>query len=126
MSKRCEIYTRAGKPCPNRGKFVNSETRKVVCGTHVPVCKSLIQKYKSICDLVWTRKCSSNMTDEELLWIMDVAEKCRTHRVLFQKDCCNGTDRGHLGAIKKMEKIVKNCSAEISKRARPATPKTKL
>lgn len=112
----CDAYTKQGMPCPHRAKLIHQETGHAVCRKHLPMCRRLYKDYKEVCNQVWSEKCLRGMSNTELFNIMEQAEVCRSYRVMFQNQCCDGIDRGHKGAIDKMEKISNACARELSHR----------
>lgn len=86
-----------------------------------PPCIAEYQGYKKVCNQVWDRIYEINGIDGNtpngkylLKKYLDAAQKCKIKRIEFQKHCCNvPMDSGHLGAIKKMDKIIQLCKEKI-------------
>lgn len=117
MDDYCNALTKEGVPCKNKAQLVHDETGIAVCNVHTPMCENFFTKYKKVCRVVWNDKCIKDMTTSKLKSILKSAEECRDLRIYFQNDCCKGKiERGHLGAIERMERIAKKCDNEISKR----------
>ena len=70
--------------------------------------KKILLDYKDVCNQVWNKKCLEGMSTNELNEIIIMSNQCARLRKGFTEDCCRGrSDRGHLGAIQRMEKIAK-------------------
>jgi hypothetical protein len=110
MSTRCELYTKRGKRCKNRATQLCKELKLENCTSHSKICKKLISEKKRVCAKVWNIKCLDSMNESQLISIIQFAERCRIHRVQFQKICYREkTDNSHRGAIVKMDKLVDKC-----------------
>lgn len=72
-------------------------------------CVNKIIEYKKICNKVWNKDCYSDMDVAHMKKISNDAKTCADLRKDFQETCCQYTDKGHKGAIDKMEKLHKKC-----------------
>ncbi len=114
---KCEIYTAKGKPCPYNASKTLKIVDKAVCNIHEKLCKVKYSEYKDVCNKVWDKSCYSKLDDKEIQQIKRFAEICHKHRIEFSKNCCNGKiDKGHHGAIQKMENLIEKCEREEDRR----------
>jgi len=110
----CDATTTKGQKCKNK-----TVPYHAYCNTHLTLCRDLLTHYKSVCDMVWSKKCLAQMTTQELTEISEYARECARLRSGFQVECCDQkVDKSHLGAIVKMMNIRKKCNLELERRAR--------
>ena len=94
----------------NIGCKLKCKKGHVYCNTHIKMCKSLADKYHSTCDLVWYNECNNSMSMHDINTLLIDLEKCRRLRCRFGIDCCEGfTNKGHLGAIVKVQEKIEKC-----------------
>lgn len=111
MAEQCLAYTVAGRQCKLKA------VTKSHCRVHSAHCRDLMDGYKAACNIVWNRKCTTDMTEKELKEIVGWAEECHRLRIQYAVDCCNSEmDEGHVGAIERMLKIAGRCSRELEER----------
>lgn len=80
-------------------------------------CSDISGLYHGICNKIWDKNCTKNLSVKELYYIKNMAENCKTLRETYQKDCCGGrVDPGHMKAIKYIEKKGQLCELELFNR----------
>lgn len=80
----------------NTGKFTTDEK-----------CKSLYNDYKQSCEDTWNIKQDPLTKNEDILEIIYKIDECIYKRSLQLQNCEHFKSSGHIGAIKKMERIRK-------------------
>ena len=111
----CAAYTQKGDPCRNP-----TPEDSGYCRIHSALCARTHKKYKDVCSNVWispTDACKKAPT-EELENMIKLADECKRLRLDFYNECIYPyySDKGHVGALKKMDKIKHECQKELSKR----------
>ena len=113
----CNYIMSDGRYCSNLAKVYNEETKLCVCLIHSNKCRRDYKKYKSICNVIWDKKCLHNTRDKDIKQYIDFAERCRDGRIEFTGQCSDsGLDAGHYFAVKKMNNIIDKCQKELDVR----------
>lgn len=97
--RNCKTVMMGLQYCPDR---------KILCD---PRCHQAIREYHQVCDRVWNRRCKGrNLTEREAREIASRSQSCADLRTNYALNCCGGyVDKQHLGAIKKMQRLSREC-----------------
>lgn len=114
---QCLAMTSTGRQC-----CFSASGEKKTCKIHSTQCENLYNFYKQVCALTWNAKCLANSSDETLKYTAFYASKCLELRENFALACCeNMSDKGHCGAMKKMDNLVTKCNGELERRYEKST-----